>query len=161
MPSSSAQFTAQMCPCPTPVFFFFLFVCVCVCVQVHFIRRVLGRLPCSLLHLLWKYFIGDVFGRPPAPRSGLAWLIIKCLSCQALQQHPNLFWQPVLHIHSQTSSTHTRERTSASTYNTLSTDIRHDLCTQVLQTVYQSRSLLGPGINALGRGRMLSLWWAS
>lgn len=107
MPSSSAQFTAQMCPCPTPGFFFF-FLYVCVCVQVHFIRRVLGRLPCSLLHLLWKYFIGDVFGRPPAPRSGLAWLIIKCLSCQALRQHPNLFWQPVLHIHSQTSSTHTR-----------------------------------------------------
>lgn len=135
--ASSPHFTALKCLCHST---FRLLLCCFVFHQACF-----GTPPELPSPLAVKIFHQGCFWTPP-PHGGPAWLIIKCLSCQALQQHPNLFWQLVLHIHSLTYRA--RKHVSACTCSTLSKRRSHT----VPQTVYQSGCLLGERNKCCGPG---------
>lgn len=127
-------------------FFFFFFW------GGDFIRRVLGQLPCSPSPLAVKIFHRGCFWTTPS-WWGPAWLIIKCLSCQALRQHPNLFWQLRLRTHTLSKrQARAHEHMSACTCYTLSTDACTGVCTQVHRQSINQGVYWGWGINAVGRG---------
>lgn len=86
----------------TPFFVFFFLL------SFYFTRCVLGTPPLASISTCCENTSSGMFSddpHPPPPIGRPARLIIKCLSCQALRQHPNLFWQPVLHAGSRASRT--------------------------------------------------------
>lgn len=97
-----------------------------------------------------KIFHRGWFRTTPS-KTGLARLIIKCLSCQALRQHPNLFWQPVLHVHSQTSSTHARTHVGIHVQHTFSRHLPWSVHTGPLDSL-SIMVFIGAGDKCFGTG---------